>query len=157
MWKIENTFSVILGGNTYINVDNLVEYNGQPLFTLKRHEDNGELGIYFEIYDALGKHVASVKRNEIYIADKTQYKVDGSADRYQTIEKSSGRVLCDIKKRANAAAVELEVSVHLNTPDGFLFEATPTQTNIGGIQMSGNTMIHCRTGISIGKRGIGLG
>ncbi len=63
MWAIEDRFNVILGGNTYINVQNLVVYKNQTLFTLKRHDDNGELGIYFELYDASHNHVASVKRN----------------------------------------------------------------------------------------------
>ncbi len=66
MWTVEDHFKVIIGGNTYIDVPNLVVYKGQTLFTLKRHDENGELGIYFELYDAEGKHVASVKRNQIY-------------------------------------------------------------------------------------------
>jgi hypothetical protein len=157
MWQIENSFRVRLGGNTYINVQNLVEYKGTPLFTLKRHDDNGQLGIYFEIYDSAGQHIASVKRNQIYIADKGLYTVDGTANRYQVIEKVSGRVLCDIKRGQDAAPAELEVSVELYTPDGFLFKASPEETNVGGIRMINNTIMGCRTGIAIGSSNVSLG
>ena len=54
-------------------------YKGQTLFTLKRHE-NGELGIYFELHDANGTHIASVKRNQIYTTagQKEIYSMEGS-------------------------------------------------------------------------------
>ncbi len=46
--------------------------------------------------------------------------------------------------------VELEVSVHLYTPDGFLFDATPEQTNLpGGNVISGGVMKNCENGIVI--------
>ncbi len=51
MWKVEKDFKVILGGNTYINVPNLVAYKGKPLFKIERRESDGLLGISFDIYN----------------------------------------------------------------------------------------------------------
>jgi hypothetical protein len=76
VWSIEKQFKVIIGGNVYIDVPDLVVYNEKTLFALRRHDDNGQLGIYFELFDATGSHVASIKRNEIY-------RVEGMADRYK--------------------------------------------------------------------------
>ena len=56
-----------LGGNIYINTPNLVAYRGEPLFTLRRHDETGYLGIDFDIYNAQGEKVAAVRRSEIYI------------------------------------------------------------------------------------------
>ena len=52
MWSVAENFTVKLGGNFYQNVNTLVAFRGKSLFDLKRHSDNGELGIYFELYDA---------------------------------------------------------------------------------------------------------
>ncbi len=158
MWTVEDHFKVIIGGNTYIDVPNLVVYKGQTLFTLKRHDENGELGIYFELYNAKGRHVASVKRNQIYMTggQKELYSVEGSTDGYALRERETGRVVCQICRKP-ATPVELEVSVQLYTPDGFLFDATPTSTNLGGIVMEGNVIVRCQTGINIGASGVGIG
>ena len=94
MWAVEDHFRVVIGGNTYIGVPNLVAYKGQTLFTMKR-ADNGELGIYFELYDANGAHIASVKRNQIYpsAGQKELYSIEGTADEFVWMEfgKISGR------------------------------------------------------------------
>jgi hypothetical protein len=58
--------------------------------------------------------------------------------------------LCDIKKGEAAGNYELDVSVRLYTPTGFLFDATPEQTNLrGGVQLKGNTFANCGIGVSI--------
>jgi hypothetical protein len=141
MWEIAENFKVKLGGNFYINTPVLVAFKGTPLFTLKRHDDNGYLGIYFEIYNAKGEHIASVKRNEIYYGDKTAYEINGSMTRYIFSEKASGRVICDIKRYQAALPAELDVSVQLYTPSGFLFDATPEGTNLPGLYVVRNCTI----------------
>lgn len=149
MWEVEDRFVVRLGGNTYINVANLVDYNGTALFTFKRHDETAYLGVYFDIYDANGKRIAAVKRNEIYYGDKAAYQIDGSMNRYVFSDKASGEVLCDIKKREDAHPAELDVSVRLYTPSGWLFNASPDETNLGGITLRGNVIQNCMIGISV--------
>ena len=150
MWEVEENFRVRIGGNTYINTSNILVYSGKSLFTLKRHSDNGYLGIYFEIYDASGQHLASVKRNEIYVGDKNAYKIQGSLNRYVVTERATDQIICDIEKRHEAHPAELDVSVKLYTPSGFFFNASPNQTNMGGITMTGNTFIGGAAAIVIG-------
>jgi len=150
MWKVEERFKVRLGGNDYVNVPILVAFKGQSLFTLKRHEENDYLGIYFDIYDKQGKHIAAVRRNEIYFGDKDKYQIEGSHNRYVFFERESGRTICDIKKREEAHPAELDVSVSLYTPTGFLFDATPEETNLqGGIILRNSLIADCGVGIAI--------
>ena len=150
MWSVEKEFKVKLGGNFYVDTPVLVAFKGESLFTLKRHDENGYLGIYFEILDKFGAKIASVKRNEIYFGDKSAYQIDGSANRYVLSERESGRVICDIKRREDAHPSELDVSVRLYLPNGFLFDATPEQTNLPGRNIiRGCTITNCAVGIGI--------
>jgi hypothetical protein len=156
MWEIPKHFRVKFGGNIYVDAPAIIYTTEGPLVTLKRHDDNGYLGIYFDIYDAIGRKLAAVKRNEIYPAIKTakDYRIDGTMDRYVFSEKATGAVLCDIRKRTEAGDWELDVSVRLYTPKGFLFDATPTDTNLGGIKLS-NNLLH--SGVFIGDDVVGIG
>jgi hypothetical protein len=150
MWEVEDHFRVRLGGNTFIDTPDLVTYQRHPLFTLKRHDDNNYLGIYFEIFDAARNHIASVKRNEIYSADKNLYAVERSQTRCAFLERATGRILCEIKRYEAAQPAELDVSVSLYTPVGFLFEATPDQMNFPmGNVIRGATFRSMRGGINI--------
>jgi hypothetical protein len=134
MWQVEDHYHVKIGSNTYIDNKILIAFRGVSLFNLRRHDD-GYLGIDFDIYDQAGKRLATVRRNEIYFGDKDAYQIDGSANRYVLTEKATGRIICDIRRREDAQPAELELSVHLYTPSGFLFDATPEQTNLGGMVM----------------------
>jgi hypothetical protein len=149
MWQIEDRFKVRIGGITCINVNRIIDFHGHSLFTVKRHDDTGYLGIDFDIYDAAGNHIAAVRHNEIYRGDKDAYQIEGSMNRYVLSERATGRVLCDIRKREDAHPAELDVSVQLYTPSGFLFDATPEQTNLGGITLNGVTFQDCETGIVV--------
>lgn len=148
MWKLENQFSVKLGGNTYINTPNLVVYKGEPLFKINRSESDGILGIDFDVFDASGNRVATVKRGIVVQGDRENYIINSSHKEYTVTEKNSGRLIVSVKRR-DVDGAELEVSVHLYTPDGFLLDATPTQTNIGGTVMTGCIIQDCGAGIAI--------
>jgi len=153
MWYVEDHFRVKLGGVTYIDVGTLIllaypDGQTKSLFDLKRSDSNG-LEIYFDIFDEHGERVAAVRRNQIYYGDKDKYESTESMDRYIMTEKSTGRTICDIKKRAEALPDELEVSFHLYTPDGVLLDATPTSTTIPGATLLGGTMTNCGVGIRI--------
>ncbi len=150
MWLVAQQFQVRFGGNTYIDTPNLVVFKDAPVVTLRRHDDNGYLGIDFDINDESGKRVATVRRNEIYRGDKEKYDLVQTADQYTLTEKASGRVLCDIKRKDASAPDELDVSVRLYMPNGFLLDATPTGTNVGGMQITGCTFSNCGAGIGLG-------
>lgn len=129
MWYIEDKFHVIIGGNTYINVPNIVVYKETPLFALKRQESDGMLGIDFDLFNNKGKRVATIRHNHIVQGNLDDYEFIREVNRYAVVEKATDRVILDIRRRSDAAPAELLVSVKLYTPDGFLFDATPECTN----------------------------
>jgi hypothetical protein len=143
MWTVEKDFQVKLGGNIFINVPRLIVNKGQTLFTLKRSDGDGQLGIYFELFDATGRHVASVKRNRIYPATAGRlYELkDQAADVCLLRDVRNGEDVCTIR-RTSDTPTELEVSVRLYTPDGFLIKATPTEIEIPETRsiLGGNTL-----------------
>ena len=149
MWHVEDSFRVIIGGNTYINVTNLVVYKGTSLFTLKRRESDGQLGIDFDVFDRHGARVATVRANRIVQGNEEDYEIVREPDRYAVIEKATANVICEIRRRSQAPRSELEVSVELYTPEGFLFKATPDETNIKGVTLRGNVFENLNAGIVI--------
>jgi len=149
MWYLEKKFRVVIGGNTYINTPNIVVYKGTPLFVIKRSESDGLLGIDFDIFDDKGNRVATVRNGVVVHGNEADYEIRKGMDYYIVTEQQSGRVICDIRKRSEAPNAELEVSVRLYTPDGFLLDATPEQTNLPGITLSGNVFEDCGAGVVI--------
>jgi hypothetical protein len=106
------------------------------------------LGIDFDVFDATGNRVATFRKGIVVQGDSDNYIIQTGHDEYTVKERTSGRLIANVKRRG-AEGAELEVSVHLFTPDGFLFDATPTQTNVGGVMMTGCVIKDCGTGINI--------
>jgi hypothetical protein len=150
MWYLEDKFRVIIGGNTYINTPNLVVYKGKPLFTVRRGERDGLLGIDFDIFDKKGDKVATVRNGFVVHGNREDYEISEVMDRYTVTEKANGRLICDIRKRSKSPNAELEISVKLFTEDGFLFDANPQETNLPGVKLRGNVFENCGAGIVIG-------
>src|SRR5690625_1575688 len=148
MWEIEPRFTVRLGGNIYINTPNLVVYKGQSLFQIRRSDVDGILGIDFNVFDANKNRVATVRKGIVVAGNAAGYDITTGHDQYTVTEKSTGRVIVSVRRR-DVQGAELEVSVQLYTPDGFLFDATPTHTNVAGMTMTGCIIEDCDTGIVI--------
>lgn len=156
-WKVEESFRVVLGGNTFVNTPNLVEYQGDSLFSIERNEDSGYLAISFKIYDETGAKIATIGRNRIFMNKKYRgpktFTIEGGVHDWSLREQSTDSLLCAIKQKEAAAPAELDVSVNLYTPHGLLFAATPEAINLGGIKMTGNVLVGCRAGIVINRDG----
>jgi len=148
MWKIEKEFSVKLGGNTYINTPNLIVYKGEPLFKIYRSESDGILGIDFDLFNNSGKRIATIRKGIVVQGNTESYIIKSSHEEYQVIEKVTQKVIASVKRRG-IESTELEVSVHLYTSDGFLIDATPIKTNIGGMIMTGCVIKNLGAGIVI--------
>ena len=148
-WRVEERFKVKIGGNIYINVPNIIVYGEESFFKIYRSTSDGLLGIDFDIYEKEGTKVATIRKGMIVDGNENDYSIVKLFDHYTITERSSGREICDIKKREKAGDVELELSVRMYTKKGFLFEATPSGTNIGIISISGNIISDCKTGIYI--------
>jgi hypothetical protein len=149
MWLQEGEFHVRLGGNTYINCPTLIAFNGESLFTLSQQED-GTLGIDFQVFDSSGNKVASIKKNNVYFGDKEAYETGGGPDDTYLRVKSTGKILAHIMKRRESAPAELDVSLSTYLPDGRPLELDQHGTNLGGLHMTDNTISNCSIGIAIG-------
>ena len=156
MWYVEEEFKVIIGGNTYINVPNILVYKGQPVFTVKRSDSDGLLGIGFDLFDDEGNRIATIRNGIVVQGDEDDYKIHKGMDRYTVTENATQRIVCDLRKRSEAPTSELELAVKLYLPDGFLFDASPTETNLRSMRLIGNTFTGVKNGISIGDNGFAL-
>src|SRR3990172_6626421 len=126
MWKVETEFAVRLGGNTYINTPNLVVFKGTPVFRIRRSDD-GMLGIDFDVFDAKGQRVATFAKGVVVQGDQANYQIDSGHDSYTVTERSTGRVIARVQRRGVQGA-ELDVSVRMYLPNGFLLDAGPQAT-----------------------------
>ena len=131
MWTVPSAFSANIGGNIFINVENLVVYKGEPLFRLARSASDGTLGIDFDIYNAEKQKVATIRRSIVVSGDEKNYEITSGQNEYTVRERSTDRQIASIKRK-NVEGYELDVSVELYTKDGFLFNATPQETNASG-------------------------
>jgi hypothetical protein len=150
MWLKEREFKIRLGGNTYINVATLIAFRGEPLFTVRRQEESGQVGIDCEVYDASGRKIASIRRNNIYIGDAQHFEVTRSDDRISLTDKQTGSILADVRKHGQALPAELDVSLRTYAPDGSLLDLTPDYSNIRTNVFVDCTIENCTVGIGLG-------
>ena len=149
MWQIEKEFTVHLGGMTYIDTPTLVAYKGEALFGIRRSDD-GMLGVDFNVYDKGGKRVAKFAKSVIVVGDGANYEFQSGHEAYKVTEISTGRIIARVQRRGVKGA-ELDVWVTTYLPNGFLFDAGPTATNLGGsLSMIGGVVRGAAVGIAIG-------
>jgi len=148
-WKVEENFKVKIGNNIFINTPNIVMYGEEPLFKIYRSTSDGLLGIDFDIYDERGIKVATIRKGMIVDGNEDDFIFVRNFDHYTIIEKTSKRIICDLKKREMAGEVELELNLKTYTKKGFLFEATPEGMNIESNFLSGNIIKDGQVGIFI--------
>lgn len=111
-------------------------------------DNEGILGVDFDVYDAAGRRVAVFRKGVVVQGDSDFYDIKSGHQEYTVTEKVTGRHIASGKRRG-AEGAEMEVSVRLYTPDGFLFDASPTETNVGGLKMTGCVIENCGAGIVI--------
>jgi len=151
MWEIEKNFKAKIGGNYFINCESLISYDGKPLFTVKRREPDGRLGIDFDVYDKNSQKVATIRHGNVVHGNVGVYEIRHGADCHKVMEKATGRIIVQIDK--NQPDADIAVSVNMYLPNGFLLKATPDSINIGSSEMVGNTIADYKSGIAIGKSG----
>jgi len=156
-WEVPENYVVKIGGNYFANCGRLITYDDKPLFDLKRRASDGRLGIDFDVYDKDGAKVATIRNGNVVDGNKEAYLVSHGANCHSIIEKATGRVICQIDKHPKEPHVELDVSVQMFTPDGFLLEAYPDRINVGGATMIRELMQGYKTGIAIGNCSGGAG
>jgi hypothetical protein len=149
MWLKEKEFRIRLGGQIFVNVPVLIQFNGESLFTVRRHEETGEIGIDCDVYDQAGGKIASIRRNNMYPGDLATYEVERSEDRITLRDVKTRTVLAQVRKHGEALPLELDVSVRTYLPDGRLLDAGPELCTIPGLFMVGNTIENGPVGIAI--------
>ena len=128
--KVRKDFVVRIGGNEYTATPNLLACKGEPLLTVDRAQDSGDLDVKLEIFDQHGKRRAVVRNDRIVRGSKKTYDVRMTENSYSVFDRKNERTVCKIRRRANARDMDLDVSLLLHTPEGFLVHANPDQTNI---------------------------
>jgi hypothetical protein len=106
------------------------------------------LGIDFDVFDAHGQRVGKFAKNVVVQGDATKYAIESAHDVYSVTERATGRVVARVQRRGVDGA-ELDVHVRMHLPNGFLFDAGPNETNLGGTKMTGNVIVSCAVGIAL--------
>jgi len=148
MWKVENEFAIRLGGNTYIDTPNLIAYQGKPIFRVRRNQEDGTIGIDFDVFDKTGQRIATFKKGIVAQGDSENYQIETGHQIYTVTERATGRIIARVQRR-DVPDAELEIQVHMYLPNGFLLDAGPESTNLGGITMTGGVIKNCSVGIAI--------
>jgi hypothetical protein len=148
MWKVETEFAVRLGGMTYIDTPTLIAYKGTPVFRIRRNDEDGMLGIDFDVFDAKGQRVATFAKGIVVQGDAANYQIETGHEVYSVTERSSARVVARVQRRGVKGA-ELDVHVHMYMPTGFLLDAGPETTNLPGLRIRGGILKNNLIGIAI--------
>ncbi len=150
MWEIPKNFKIKLAGNYFINCGSLISFENQPVFRkIERRDTDGKLGLDFDVYDDMGKKIATIRRGNVVQGDTQAYEMRHLADCDKVIEKSTGRIIVEIDKKPSDADIAVSVNMHLK--NGFLLKATPDSINVGSLQIIGSIFSDLNTGIAIGE------
>ncbi len=95
-----------------------------------RAEDSDELSVEAEIFDADGQRKAVVRDTELVQGDPQAVDIRSTENNYTIRDRATDRVVCEIRRRAGKQKMDLDVSVLMHAPDGFLIHANPAQSNV---------------------------
>lgn len=127
--KVQEHFVVRLDGRDYCDTPNLVVYKGEPLLTVRRAEGD-ELMVEALVFDAKGRRKARVRGTELVEGDPGALDVRSTDSSYVIRDRENDRVVCEIRRRAGQQKMDVDVSILMHTPDGFLIHANPAQSNV---------------------------
>lgn len=128
--KVRKNFVVRIGGNEYTDTPNLLACKGDPVLTVTREAESGDLDVSLDIFDDRGRERAKVRGAELVKGNSDEIDIRTSENSYTVFDRSKDRMLCELRRRGNARDMDLDVSLLLHTPDGFLVHANPDQTNL---------------------------
>jgi hypothetical protein len=157
----QNSPSVIVATNTFINVPVILKYEDINLIELVKEQNLG-FTTQIPIYHQDGTYLAKVTGNRIYLTE------DGNKAGLK-IEKHEGLWVCSMNKQTlfeieQGTGNSFKATAELYTPDGYFVKCTDSPTpnlidtngdaiRMGGIIMSGNTFNGCKVGIWLKKNG----
>lgn len=130
-WNPERLYNARIGGIIYRNVQLPIVYDGSPMVIINRCSETGELGLCFAVFNEKGDQIGRVENNEITISDSEKYAVLNGFKRRAVVDKTNGRVLCDLKFATRPSDPEIEVSMILFSEDRFPVILHPDRTKFG--------------------------
>ena len=128
--KVRKDFVVRIGGNEYTDTPTLLACKGEPLLKVAREDRSGELDIELDLFDEKGKRRATVHNADVVRGSGKAYDVRMTENSFTVFDRKKERTVCEIRRRANARDMDIDVSLLLHTPEGFLVHANPDQTNL---------------------------
>jgi len=135
--KVRENFVVRVGGNEYTDTPNLLACKGEPVLSIRREAKSGELEVSLDIYDEKGREKAVVRNAKLVKGSKDAFDIRITDNSFTVFDNKAERAVCEIRRRANARDMDLDVSLLLHTPEGFLVHANPDQTNLRTRQAEG--------------------
>jgi hypothetical protein len=128
--KLQKDFVVRIGGNDYADTPHLLACKGEPLLTVLRDNDSGELDVRIDIYDENGRKQAAVRQAALTRGSAQRFDIRTTENQFKIVDRKRDRVVCNIRRRAHARDMDIDVSLLMHTPEGFLVHANPDQTNL---------------------------
>lgn len=128
--KLRKNFVVRIGGNEYADTPDLLAFQGNPVLTVKRGDESGDLDVRLDVYDERGRERARVRDAEVVKGDSDSIDIRVTENSYTVFDRNRKRVLCELRRRGHARDMDLDAWLLLHTPDGFLVHANPDQTNL---------------------------
>ena len=137
-------FKVRFAGDIFVDTPNLVVYEDEPVLRLDRRETDGALEIDMDIYDADGRNVGAIRAGELEDGKPAKVEVSSGESQFLVKDLETGRTICDIRRRAHSREADIDVSVQMFMPDGFLVHANPAQSNLAPYSRERQTVAKTR-------------
>lgn len=155
----ETWSKVTVGSNVFLNeggVPGILIVEGEGQIVLERGEDDEQLLLTMDLYDAEGSRIGKLRRNAWPPAhDPERFEVTSNPNSLTLNEISTGSVVVEAQV---AGQDELNIPRgRFFTKTGHLIEIEPDHWNVGGIRMGSNLFQNCSNGVVIGGDGIGIG
>lgn len=126
--KVPNHFSVRVGGNVFADKPNVLVYKDTPLLQLRRDE-SGFLDVDLDVFSREGNRKATIRSSTLIENDGT-VALFVSDQCIRVVDQIAERTVCDICRRAAANDADIDISLLLHAPDGFLIHANTAQSNL---------------------------
>ena len=152
---------VTMATNTFINVPVILKYEDTPLLEVIKEQDIG-FTTQIPVYHSDGTYIAKVKGNRVFPTEK------GKKANVNVID-TEGKFICRLDKKelfelSHGVGNEFKANAELYTPDGCfvkcsdvpqpeLFDMNGDKIAIGGIRMSGTTIMNSAVGLWLRKDG----
>lgn len=128
--KVQKDFVIRIGGNEFAETPHLLASKGKPLVTVGRDDDSEELTVALDVYDEKGRKKATIRNDKLVKGSAKVFEIRTTENSYTVYDHKHERTICKIRRRGKAQEMDLDVSLLLHTPEGFLVHANPEQTNL---------------------------